>query len=93
VRSSHRASITWGVASHVNCVIHNFSAKGARLELPLASSVPDRFDLIVDGEETALPCQVKWRDGQMIGVEFERRGAKRLAAAESATPRRSNAGR
>jgi hypothetical protein len=72
-QSSHQATIAWGTASSLNCVVRDFSTKGARLELSLPVSVPDTFKLIVDGEELALPCQVKWRDdkGKSIGVEFE----------------------
>jgi hypothetical protein len=84
LRSSHSATIAWGAISHVNCVIQNFSAKGARLELPLASKIPDRFDLIVDRDQAVLHCRVMWRDekDQTIGVEFERRpGESPVAAA------------
>jgi hypothetical protein len=83
LRAAHEATIVWGAVSKVNCVVRNFSAKGARLELPSSTSVPDRFDLIVDRDEDVLPCRVKWRDdgARTIGVEFERRHGKRPVAA------------
>ena len=72
--------------SHVNCTIQNFSAKGARLELPVLGKIPDRFDLIIDRDSAVLHCRVKWRDdsSQTIGVEFERRpGEHAVTAAAS----------
>jgi hypothetical protein len=72
-RSSHQATIAWGAISRLNCVVRDFSAKGARLELSRLVNVPDAFELIVDGEQPALPCRVKWRNdgGKSVGVEFE----------------------
>jgi hypothetical protein len=72
-RSSHQATIAWGTSSSLKCVVRDFSAKGARLELSLPVNVPDAFELIVDAEQPALPCRVKWRNDRdnSIGVEFE----------------------
>ena len=84
-RSVHRGTIAYGAISRINCVIRNFSAAGACLELLLPSKVPDRFDLIVDGNQAVLSCRVKWRDGsnQSIGVQFELQNNKRPLKAAS----------
>jgi hypothetical protein len=84
-RSVHRGTIAYGAISRINCVIRIFAAAGARLELQHPSNVPDRFDLIVDGNQAVLSCRVKWRDGsnQSIGVQFELQNSKRPLAAAS----------
>ena len=47
-RSSHQATIAWGTSSRFNCVVRDFSAKGARLELSMPVNVPDAFELIAE---------------------------------------------
>ena len=71
--ASHQATIAWGAISRINCIIRNFSTRGARLELSLPLNIPDAFDLVIDPDQAVLPCRVKWRSerDQTIGVEFE----------------------
>ncbi len=56
----------------IDCVVRNLSANGAALEVASPVGIPDRFDLIVNGERGVRPCHVAWRSGRKIGVQFER---------------------
>ena len=49
--------------------LRDLAAKGARLYLPNAPpSVPDSFDLYLDGDATRYPVRVIWRRGKRFGV-------------------------
>jgi hypothetical protein len=69
--SSQTAVIACVGAKRINCVVRNFSSTGARLEMALPSVVPETFDLVFDDARSTLPCRVKWRKDQAIGVEFQ----------------------
>lgn len=53
----------------VTCVILDRSETGARLRPTDVLSCPDRFQLHSPGVPPR-PCEVVWRDGQKIGVQF-----------------------
>ncbi len=63
-----------------DCMITDISKRGARLFAD-GVDVPDRFDLLISGEHGVRhECQVVWRLGGEIGVNFvarEPRAAKR----------------
>lgn len=54
-------------------VIVDISAGGARLDTPMASTVPDAFTLMLtpDGKITRK-CRVAWRSPISVGVSFTR---------------------
>lgn len=53
----------------VECVIRNLSQDGAKLQIEPLLAVPETFTLIfLDG--TKRRCQVKWRKGIHVGVQF-----------------------
>ncbi len=62
----------------VACVIRNYSATGARLELVKAERkpfvveerIPDLFTLAFKLERTQVECELVWRRGDTIGVRF-----------------------
>ena len=51
------------------CVLSDISIQGAQLEMPNAKSLPDRF-VIALGPDLRRWCEVKWRNGEKIGIEF-----------------------
>ncbi|MEM7744311.1 MAG: PilZ domain-containing protein [Pseudomonadota bacterium] len=54
----------------VRCVISNISPMGALVSFSDASSAPDQITLRVPEIEMVFRADVKWRDGNSIGVRF-----------------------
>ena len=52
-----------------SCVIRDISATGARIFVDGPDEIPDYFYLLLAGS-TARECQVVWREGKQIGLEF-----------------------
>lgn len=63
------ARILCNYRSVLVCVIRDMSAGGACLEIDPAAAVPDRFDLIPDGNDPRS-CRVVWRFSDRMGVTF-----------------------
>jgi len=53
------------------CDVMDISKKGAKIAVQLLSNVPQRFELafLQDGIKRRA-CEVIWRRGKMIGVQF-----------------------
>jgi hypothetical protein len=58
-----------GSVSH-DCVIRNFSAKGARVKLAGAINLPGALALMVVKEGLLFDATVAWRRGEQIGLAF-----------------------
>jgi hypothetical protein len=56
-------------ASHA-CIVHDISARGARLLLPEAADVPESFTLSLDPGEDRWACRVVWRRLGEVGIAF-----------------------
>jgi len=56
--------------SRTQTVIINVSDLGAAINAGDAADVPNDFYMLVP-DHRLQPCRVVWRDGQVIGVEFE----------------------
>lgn len=54
----------------IDCAVLNLSASGACILVPNAIPVPPHFELVVDGDGQSHHCEVMWREGGKIGVEF-----------------------
>jgi hypothetical protein len=61
--------------SSLACVVRDFSDTGARLEFAAVATVPDNVELYVPARDQTLRCEVRWRRGNEIGVNFETDGA------------------
>ena len=49
----------------------DISANGAKIIPAMPSQVPDRFELaFTKGDDKHRSCEVVWRRGKMIGVQF-----------------------
>ncbi len=53
------------------CLVRDISAQGARLEFADVASVPDEFDLRVNGKDGVYRAKVIWRRPNDLGVTFE----------------------
>jgi hypothetical protein len=57
----------------IECVLRDISATGACLSVEVPEVVPDYFFLKMKELGELLPkCRVRWRSGNMLGVEFFR---------------------
>ena len=61
VRTLRSASIIFGGASTVDCVVRNLSETGACLEVASPVGIPDDFALQIKPEERKRDCHVAWR--------------------------------
>lgn len=56
--------------SEVSVLLRNQHMGGAELKVPPESRVPDRFLLYVSVDGIAYRCEVRWRRGDRVGVQF-----------------------
>lgn len=76
-RAAHRQRVLKGATLYFNkgfsafeCVVRNLSDGGARLSLAETFGLPNAFNLLIAGENTARVAQVVWRRRDAIGVSF-----------------------
>jgi hypothetical protein len=55
-------------SSVINCTARNLSAYGARLQVAGVISVPEQFDLLIDG--AIRSAKMVWRTSGEIGIKF-----------------------
>ena len=55
----------------IDCTIRNLSLTGAAIEIANQQRIPDKFTLVVPGDNLHLPCHVVWRKAYRIGVRFD----------------------
>jgi hypothetical protein len=56
--------------STVDCVVRNFSAHGARIEMAGTALLPDEFDLAIARKDTSFRVRLIWRNALHAGVQF-----------------------
>jgi hypothetical protein len=54
----------------IDCTIRNVSDGGACLQVR-SFEIPDRFDLLIEGETGTTPCYIAWKSDTRIGVSFQ----------------------
>jgi PAS domain-containing protein len=59
-----------GEALSISCVLIDASGSGARLRIPPDVALPARLHLRVVAMAIDTPCEVRWRNGRDIGVQF-----------------------
>lgn len=77
--------------SLTDCTIRNQTEDGVQLCLSETLPLPDRFDLLIAGQNTPHPVELVWRRGDAVGLRFvsptecdqARRIADRLLAKEA----------
>jgi len=58
------------LASTIDCVVHDLSETGARLDVETVVGIPDSFELIFDDGLPTRQCIVERRTPQALGVRF-----------------------
>jgi len=69
-RVAKRAHFFFGSSSMVDCVVHNITNKGARIQISNAVELPESLGLTFDGGYSLRPCRIVWRTLNETGVEF-----------------------
>jgi hypothetical protein len=59
------------MGSSTRCTVTNISADGAAIEVPDASYVPIRFQLMTEMDRVVRNCVVVWIKQNMVGIQFE----------------------
>jgi len=72
IRHNAEIVVTRRGVEKLPCTLHNLTSAGACLTLAGTSKVPDAFELTFDKGRSSRPCRVKWRDGDQLGVSFEK---------------------
>ena len=54
----------------VFCELKDMSLTGARLSSVPLRYMPQKFKILITGENVALPCKLRWIDGTEVGVQF-----------------------
>ncbi len=52
------------------CTIIDVSARGAGLWVGTTFGIPDRFDLIINGEQRPRKCKVAWKSDHRLGISY-----------------------
>lgn len=53
-----------------DAVLKNITAYGATLTVSLTEQLPETFNLQFVNEDFTVPCEVKWRRSDCVGVAF-----------------------
>ena len=64
------AKLVLGTSSVIDCVVHNLTSVGARIQIPSATDLPQRLNMTFDGGRSLRPCRIVWRTLNETGVEF-----------------------
>jgi hypothetical protein len=59
------------MGSSTRCTITNLSAEGAAIEVPDASFIPIRFQLMTERDRVVRNCCVVWIKRNTLGIQFE----------------------
>jgi hypothetical protein len=64
-------TISFNGAAGISCTVRNLSDTGAALDVISPVGIPERFALVMDGDEHGRSCHVIWRKEKRIGIAFD----------------------
>ena len=70
------AKLLLGTSSMVDCVVHDLTNRGARIEATNPDALPRSLDMTFDGGRSLRPCRLVWRTSNEVGVEFSKCAGK-----------------
>ena len=73
LRVTKDAKIVLGTSLMIDCVVHDLTTVGARVEIQDAIDLPEVVDVTFDGGHTFRSCRLRWRKSNEGGVKFVRR--------------------
>jgi hypothetical protein len=56
--------------SLIDCAIRDISTAGARLSVKPECELPGELELLFVTDESLVPCELRWRRGDRLGVRF-----------------------
>lgn len=59
-----------GGARTIDCIVVDFSLRGARLEIDRQAELPARFNILLSSDGITRACRLIWRLENRAGVEF-----------------------
>jgi hypothetical protein len=59
-------------ATYYPCVIRDLTSKGAMIETPKSDLIGSTVEMIIKPEDVKVLGRVAWRDGDKLGVQFDR---------------------
>ena len=62
--------VTHGETDGVQCSIHDYSGRGARLIVESADALPLHFKLYTAADREGIRCAVVWRKSNEVGIRF-----------------------
>jgi hypothetical protein len=62
--------VTADSTATIDCMVCDLNNLGAGLRVSPDDSIPDFFELIFDSRLFSRSCQVRWKHGERLGVEF-----------------------
>ena len=74
------AKIIVGASSLLDCVVRDMNNSGARIKIPNAVDLPDKFVLAFEDDRFRRQCRVMWRTLNEVGIEFARAESQQSAA-------------
>jgi hypothetical protein len=74
--------------STVDCVVRNFSAHGAKIEMAGTALLPDEFDLSIARKDTSFRARLIWRNALEAGVQFTADDRSGIVSLDAARMRR-----
>jgi hypothetical protein len=67
---SRSAKIALDNSSPLECIVRNLTGRGACLEIPALTDVPNSLELSFDNFRSIRSCRVIWRNAETVGVCF-----------------------
>ena len=64
------AKLILGASTPIDCVVHNLTSAGARIQIANSVDLPDDFGLTFDAGISIRPCRIAWRSVTETGVRF-----------------------
>jgi methyl-accepting chemotaxis protein len=71
-RVCKRAKFVLGTSSVIDCLVHNLTDLGARVQISQTAALPERLTITFDGGRTLRSCRIVWKNPTQVGLEFLR---------------------
>ena len=56
--------------STMNCIVRNFSTRGAKICFSNVASIPEEFDLAIAQKQKTYRARIVWRNADQAGITF-----------------------
>jgi hypothetical protein len=74
MRALKGAKLIVGKTQVFDCVVHNLTAQGARIEIPNTVPLPARLQITFNDGRLSRACRIVWREFSEAGLEYAETG-------------------